>query len=484
MKKLISCLLVVMMLFSVASAFAYAESLEFVEEDNALREFLKDIDLKTEDIVLQSQEGDKESDLLIHVDGNTLHLVSRSNGVEDSHIQLTPTGIYLGSADAATLLRYATVTTVMQEITKAVDTMMEQAAQSIPQEQLPSQKEIKEAIAQMAILSSAVAAKEQADAATLTSAAMAFADKFKPEYILDVKEDGGNVEISLRSEAFATALAEAMDELMLNPALAKLVDQEAAVNGGTTFAELQKDWLANREAYLEAARSIESTDMISENGHWVSHFQIGEEASAVKILICDMDAWINAESGKAEATVAMGFKNEDPFMVYELVTNPSYYWERLSSGDSKSEVYYEIEDNRISSGKVITVLDGKEELRASFGPNYMSMKGPKGGISTSVRETWTGKTRYELVAETAEGAEATITLDFYKEYNGLVCELYSDASDQSAMYRITRIDKVDVDDLSASKNITEITVDKIYAELENILKLVAPEQMAAANASK
>ena len=217
MKKLISCLLVVMMLFSVASAFAYAESLEFVEEDNALREFLKDIDLKTEDIVLQSQEGDKESDLLIHVDGNTLHLVSRSNGVEDSHIQLTPTGIYLGSADAATLLRYATVTTVMQEITKAVDTMMEQAAQSIPQEQLPSQKEIKEAIAQMAILSSAVAAKEQADAATLTSAAMAFADKFKPEYILDVKEDGGNVEISLRSEAFATALAEAMDELMLNP---------------------------------------------------------------------------------------------------------------------------------------------------------------------------------------------------------------------------------------------------------------------------
>ena len=150
----------------------------------------------------------------------------------------------------------------------------------------------------MAILSSAVAAKEQADAATLTSAAMAFADKFKPEYILDVKEDGGDVEISLRSEAFATALAQAMDELMLNPALAELVDQEAALNGGTTFADLQKDWLTNREAYLEAARSIESTDSISENGHWTSHFQIGEEASAVKILICDMDAWINAEDGK------------------------------------------------------------------------------------------------------------------------------------------------------------------------------------------
>ena len=478
MKKLISCLLVVMMLFSVASAFAYAESLEFVEEDNALREFLKDIDLKTENIVLQSQEGDKESDLLIHVDGNTLHLVSRSNGVEDSHIQLTPTGIYLGSADAATLLRYATVTTVMQEITKAVDTMMEQAAQSIPQEQLPSQKEIKEAIAQMAILSSAVAAKEQADAATLTSAAMAFADKFKPEYILDVKEDGGNVEISLRSEAFATALAEAMDELMLNPALAKLVDQEAAVNGGTTFAELQKDWLANREAYLEAARSIESTDMISENGHWVSHFQIGEEASAVKILICDMDAWINAESGKAEATVAMGFKNEDPFMVYELVTNPSYYWERLSSGDSKSEVYYEIEDNRISSGKVITVLDGKEELRAAFAPDYLYMRGPKGGISTSVRETWTGKTRCELVVETAKGERATITSDFYKDGDSLVWELYSDGSDQSAMYRISRIDRADIEDLSASKNIKEVTVETLSSELENILKMAAPRHSA------
>lgn len=484
MKKLISCLLVVMMLISVASAFAYADSLEFVEVDNALREFLKETDLKTEDIVLQSQVADKKADLLIHVDGNNLHLVSRNDGVEDSHIQLNPMGIYMGTADAVTLLRYATVTTVMQEITKAVDTMMEEAAKSIPQEQLPTQMEIKEAIARMAILSSAVAAKEQADAATLTSAAMAFADKFKPEYILDVKEDGGDVEISLRSEAFATALAQAMDELMLNHALAELVDQEAALNGGTTFADLQKDWLTNREAYLEAARSIESTDSISENGHWTSHFQIGEEASAVKILICDMDAWINAEDGKAEAIVAMGFKNEDPFMVYEFATNPSYYWERLSSGDSKSEVYYDIEDNRISGGKVLTVVDGNEELRASFGPDYLNMRGPKGGISTSVRETWTGKTRYELVAETADGAEATTTLDFYKDYDGLVCELYSNVSDQSAAYRITRIDKVDLEDLSASKNITEITVDSINAELENILKLAAPGQMAAANAGK
>ena len=152
MKKLISCLLVVMMLFSVASAFAYAESLEFVEEENALREFLKETDLKTEDIVLQSQVGDKKTDLLVHVDGNNLHLVSRNDGAEDSHIQLNPTGIYLGTADAATLLRYATITTVMQEITKAVDTMMEEAAKSIPQEQLPTQMEIKEAIARMAIL--------------------------------------------------------------------------------------------------------------------------------------------------------------------------------------------------------------------------------------------------------------------------------------------------------------------------------------------
>ena len=130
-RKLISCLLVVMMLISVASAFAYADSLEFVEEDNALREFLKETDLKTEDIVLQSQVADKKADLLIHVDGNNLHLVSRNDGVDDSHIQLNPMGIYMGTADAVTLLRYATVTTVMQEITKAVDTMMEEAAKSI-----------------------------------------------------------------------------------------------------------------------------------------------------------------------------------------------------------------------------------------------------------------------------------------------------------------------------------------------------------------
>jgi hypothetical protein len=474
-----------MMLFSVASTFAFAESLEFAETDNAVKKFLDETDLKTQDIVLQSWGEDKASALLIHFDddGNNLHLVSRSDGAENSHVQLNSTGIYLGSADAATLLRYATVTTVMQEITKALDTMLEEASKSVPQEQLPTQAQIQEAIGNMAILSSAVAAQEQADAATLTSAAMAFYSKFKPEYILDVKEDGGDVQISLRSEAFATALAEAMDELMLNPALAELVDREAALEDGTTFAEIQKDWLTNREAILEAARSIESTEELTENGHYKSHFKIGEELSAVKILNCDTDAWINAEDGKAEAIIAMGFEKEDPFMVYEFIVNPYYYWERLSSGESKSELYYEIEDNRISSGNVLTVIDGNEELRADFAPDHLYMKGPKGGISTSVRETWTGKTRFEVVAETAEGEESSFTMDFYEESDSLVCEMYgkNSESSESAMFKISRIDKVDVEDLSASKDITEITVDSINAELENLLKLVAPETAAAAN---
>ena len=483
MKKLISCLLVVVMLFSVASAFAFAETLEFAETENALSEFLMETDLKTQDIVLQSQEGDQDSDLLIRVEGGNLHLVSRENGVEKSHVQLNAAGAYLAdaAADSVTMIRHSTISTVMQEFSKALDSALEQAAKSIPQEeQALTQAEIKQTIDQIALLANVEMAQEQADAATLTSAAMAFYSKFKPEYILDVKEDDGDVQISLRSEAFATALAEAMDELMMDPALAELVDREAALEGGATFEEYQKDWLTNRAAILEAARSIESTDTLTENGHYTSNFKIGEEFSAIKIFHCDTDAWINAEDGKAEAVVAMGFEKEDPFMVYEFIVNPYYYWERLSSGNSKSELYYEIEDNRITSGNVLTVIDGNEELRADFGLDHVNVKGPNGGISSSVRETWTGKTRYQLVAETADGAEATVTADFYEDGDSLVCELYSNLSDQSAIYKISRVDKADIPDLSVSKNLTEITVDSINAEFENLLKLMAPETMAAA----
>jgi hypothetical protein len=72
------------------------------------------------------------------------------------------------------------------------------------------------------------------------------------------------------------------------------------------------------------------------------------------------------------------------------------------------------------AGKSSPWWEGNEELRADFGSDYLYVKGPKGGISTSVRETWTGKIRYELVAETAEGEQANIILDFYQDDDSLV----------------------------------------------------------------
>lgn len=486
MKKLISCLLILMMLFTAASTGAFAATLGNAEVENAVRAFLDETDLKTQDLVLQSQAGGETTDLLIQVDGETVHLVSRDNGAVESHVQVNPTGIYMSSpsSDAVTLLRYATVTTAMQDITNSVNSMLEQAAQSIPEEQLPSQAEVQQAINQTAILAKAAEAQEQADAVTLNSAAIAFASKFKPEYILDVKEEYGVTEVSLRSEAYAAALAEAVDEMMLNPALADVVDRQAALTGSKTFAEAQQEWLVNRDATLEAIRSIESTETYEENGHYTSHYQIGEELSAVKILVCDTDAWINEESSEVEGTVALGFKNEDPLVVYEFAVSPDYYWEKQTVGESGSEVYYDIEDNRVVSGKVLTVVDGKEEQRVEFGPDYVYTWGPKGGMSTSVRETWTGITRYELVMETAEGEEAKIFFDFYQDDDNLVCALYADKSDEAAVYKISRVDKAALDDLSASKNVTEVTVDKINAEMENLLKMAAPKKMAAAQAGK
>ena len=158
--------------------------------------------------------------------------MSRTNNKEDSHIQFNPTGIYLGESDNVTLLRYATVSSVMQDITKEVSDMLEKAAQSAPQEKAPSQAEIKQAVDQLALLTYAAAVQEQQDAATLNAAAAEFAGKFKPEYILDEKEVWGGKEITLRSEAFASALAEAVDSLT-NPALAELVDRRAAVRALT-----------------------------------------------------------------------------------------------------------------------------------------------------------------------------------------------------------------------------------------------------------
>ncbi|MBQ9009904.1 MAG: hypothetical protein IJ088_11320 [Clostridia bacterium] len=474
MKKLLSCLLAIMMLLSVAGAFADEDR---YEQSNVLIKFLNETDLKTKDLALQAQSGDKTDDLVIRIDGDNLHLVTRDNGTESGHVQLNPTGLYMKSGDSVTLLRYATVTSVMQEIVKSVDAMIEETIKNLPEEkeEALTEKELKElkaAVTKLGILASAVAAQERADAVTLGSAAVSFANKFKPEYVLDVKNDDGSVEVSLRSEAFATALAEALDELMSNPAMAELVDRHAALTGGMTFAQAQKEWLLNREATLDAIRTIKTTGKVEENGHITSHFQIGEETAETKVLVYDTDSWVDAEDGEANLTATLGFKDEDPLVVYEFAVAPDYYREKLTAGDSVADVRFNLENGQITSGKVVSVMDDKEELEAEFGPDYLYVKTPEGGISTSVRETWTGKLRYEFVAETAEGEESSIVVDYYEDDDSLVCELNTSESEDSALFKLSRIDKINVDDLSASKNINEITADMIKNELVSLLKMV------------
>jgi len=363
----------------------------------------------------------------------------------------------------------------VNDFAKEVESLLEELIQSAPAENAPTEEEIKEAVEQLSILAAEAAAQEEANAVTIGSAAASFASKFKPEYIMDIKEEQGSVEISLRSQAFASAFADALDELMSNPSLANLVDRKAAEEGGKTFAEFQAEWLKNREETLNAIRSIESTEAVDENGHWVSHFQIGEELSETKILVYDTDSWIDTENGELEIAACLGYKNEDPLLVYELTVSPYSYWEKLTAGgDSMAEVNLSFQNNRISTGEISTVIEGKEQLKAYFGPDYLYMRGPKGGISTSVRETWTGKTRYELVAETAKGEESTIIIDFYEADDSLIAELSTNESDRTVQFKISRIDKVNIEDLSASENITEITVDDIYNELGNILKEAVP----------
>ena len=471
MKKLISCVLVVMMLFTVAGAFAEQTGLGRFGRANIVSRFVKGTDLKTKDIALQVESGDKAADLVIRVDKDNLHLVSRDNAMETSHVQLNPTGIYVSADGTVSLLRYATVASAMQKIVDAVNAAMEEAVNSIPEEALPTQAEIKSAINELGILASAAEEQAQADATTLSSAAVAFASKFKPEYILDVREEEDRATVSLRSDAFASALAEAMDELMSNPDLAELVNRQAAQTGGEDFATLQENWLNNREATLEAIRTIESTEAFDENGHWVSHYQIAEDSSTSKILMCDTDAWIDDENGEADITTILGIKGEAPLLVYELSVSPDSTRETLNSGDSRTDVQFNFEDGLVDSGSVLCMSEGNEAIRMNFGPDYFYMRGPKGGISTSVRETWTGKIHYEVVAETADGQESTIIFDCYEDADSLVCEMNADDSVEPVCFKLSRIDKVNVEDLSASKNVNEITFD-INGDLESLVKSV------------
>lgn len=472
MKKLISCLLAVVMLCTAVSAFA--ATVTPVEKNNVLDKFLDETDLKTKDLALQVQSGEESTDLVIRLDGDNLHLVTREGEKVDAHVQFNPTGIYVEGADSVTLLRYATIITLLNDIIKEMGTALNEVIDSIPEQQIATEAEIMDAVDQVADLAAAAIAQEEADAATLTSAAMSFADKFKPEYILDVKEEYGVLQISLRSEAFATAFAEAIDELMSNPDLAKLVDRQAALKGGKTFAEAQLEWAENREATLEAIRNIQSAETVEDNGHVRSHFQIGEEDADQKVLVCDTDTWLDVENGAFETKIYLGFQDEDPFMVHEYSANRYQYWEKMTVEDSFAEINCEIDNARITAGKIITVLEGKEEVRVDFGSDYLYIKGPKGGLSTSVRETWTGKMRFELVAENDKGEETSVTVDFYEDDDSLVSELYTNKSDATVQFKISRIDKIALEDLSASEKINEITVDDIYNELGNLLKQAIP----------
>lgn len=478
MKKLISCLLAVMMILSAVSAFA--APVEDIEKTDVLRKFLKETDLTTKDIALQVQSGEATTDLVIRVDKDNLHLVSRNNGAAVGHLQLNPTGIYVGSDSAVTLLRYATVATVLDDLIKDINEILDAAIKSIPElpeDQKPSEEEIKKAVNELAVAAEAAAAQEATDSVTLSSAAVAFANRFRPEYVLDVKDEDGTVKVSLRSEAFAAAFADAMDELMANPAMAELVDRRAATTGGKSFAKYQKEWEKYREDALAAIKTIESSDAVSEDGHWQSHFQLGEEAGEEKPMVCDSDTWIDPEGDAVETKISLGLKDEDPFMVYELAVDENSYFEKLTAlGNSFTEVQMDFDNAVMTGARIKTEIEGNEELYFEFGPDYLYMKGPKAAISTSVRETWTGKIRYDLYVETADGKEESITLDFYEDGDSLVCELMSGSSDQSAKFMLSRVDKLEIEDLSASQNITEITVEAIEAQLTSLLNMFKPTE--------
>ena len=484
MRKLISCLLAVVMVFTMVSAFA--EPVEPIQrEDNVVIKFLKETDAKTKDIALQLQSGDQVADLVLHVDGDNLHLLARENGNEAGHLQLTTKGLYVELNGAVTKLDYATLVTFLQGLIKDVDDAVTEAVDSIPAEQLPTEAELQQAVQQAAAVAAVASAQAQADAATLLSASATFASKFKPEYILDVKETDSGVEINLRGDAFASALADAVDDLMMDPALAKLVDRQAALTGSKSFAECQKDWLTWREATLQAVRTIQSSDSLDEDGHWRSHFQIGEEvedAENNEVLVCDMDTWVSDEDTEAEMVFTLGLKDAEPLVKYEMAVNPYYFWQKQTAPDAVTEMRYDLDDDGIKGGIVKVAVADQDELNAEFGRDYLYMRGSKGGIFTSVRETWTGKIRYELFAETAEGQESSVTVDFYEDDDSLVCELRTNESDDSLIFRMSRIDKIEMKDLSAAENTTEITVDMIKTELGNFLMQVLQQATKAVEA--
>ncbi len=480
-KKWIASLLAVMMLFTAVSAFA--EDAEALEKNNELLKFLKETDTATKDIALQIQSGDNVSDLVIRADGMNLHLVTRENGTVDGHLQFAPAAFYVDDNGAVTMLRYDTVNALLQEIvTDLNDALNEAAAQvaeSLPAEQLPTDAEVEQATAEAAVLAAMAARQERADAMVIGSAAVSFAQKFNPDEILEVKEEFGTVEISVRSEAYANALAEAVDELMTNNALGELVDRQAAANGGKSFAEGQKAWMASRDSLLQLIRTMESSETIDEDGHWTSHFKIGDDASEDKALTCDAEIWVDDEAGEAEMTFSLAFTDEEPIMAYELAVSPDSFREKMTGEEKKAEVRFDFDDHRIAYGSVNIDIKDQDELDLDFGPDYLYLKGPKGGLSTSVRETWTGKTRYELVLETAEGKESSLIVDFYEDDDSLVCELKTDDMEQSLMFKLSRIDKLDMADLSAAENVTEITESDIKAELAKLLQQLLSAQPAA-----
>lgn len=463
MKKLVSCLLVVMMLLGVMSAFA-----EPAQEKNVLEKFLDETDLKTKDLALQYQSGDATSEFVLRQDGENIHIVSRANGIENSHIELTPIGIYGGNKDSAIMIRYTTIMKILQDIVK-----------SVKEEKLPGKASLSEQdMEAVDALATAAVEQAQADGTVIGTAAVEFLSKFKPEYILDVKNEDGTVTVTIRSEALATATGEAVDGLMSNPALAEVVDRWAAMEGGKSFAERQKDWLLNREATLETIRTIVSQDTVSDDGHIVSHFEIGEKTENSKPLVCDLDAWIDAENNEAEVTYKMGYADEDSFLVYETTVNPDYYSEKLTSGEDVAEVEFNLTEGRITSGKLYVAEKGEEQINLDFSQTHMNLRGPKGGISTSVRETWTGKLRYEMYIETAEGKEGNLIIDFYEDDDALICDIRSSESEHTDTFRLVRVDKVEMDELTKSAKCVEITEDVINKVIDMVIKSVptaAPE---------
>ncbi len=363
MRKILALLMALCLTLSMSAA-ALGEAAEAAEPQYSnfqehLVAFLSSLNLQQSDLYLTAQQGEDSYQALLGAnDAGAVNLMLGQNSQVIGTAQFDGTAFYLDTQNGVMAIELATIQNFIQQLPEKLTGLAAEqgAALGIDPNQVV------------------------ADAQTLIEALAGAVTPLLNTMKQTVSEDGKVITLTMDSEAFAEATAQAIDTLLANENVTDIISRYAALyNPEFDIAELQQGWQSVRDQVVAIMKTEEATLTInSETGEFTFNYAIAP-TETVK-----MTADVNGQTAERAMTLNYTFAASNGEEEYRIegtqLQEKNSFWSEMPTKITQHQTIYQngeevgssdiaLEMNDFGmpvSALIVANVGGQETLRMQY----------------------------------------------------------------------------------------------------------------------